>query len=149
MERLKFSVSINAGVIKVYDSMLSKKTFVQWTAAFNPSSTFEGDWEKNSKMYFIGVNKEGKKEGMIGIVEENLPLEFVSIYYIGILDGDKEITEGPIIEEWANAYENYYFKEIDGKTTVTVEMDINDKMRDYFNLTYPKALAKLKEICEN
>jgi len=31
---------------------------------------------------------------------------------------------------------------------VTVDLDVNDQMVEYFRGTYPKALEKLKQICE-
>ena len=35
-----------------------------------------------------------------------------------------------------------------GTTTVTVDLDTTEDFLDYMNETYPKALDKLKEICE-
>ncbi|MGK6349906.1 SRPBCC family protein [Parapedobacter sp. DT-150] len=153
MERMQFSITIDASTAKVYDTMLGKETFKQWTAVFNPSSDFEGggmegSWEKGAKILFVGISKEGKKEGMVGRINENIPNQFVSIEYTGLLDGDQEITEGPATEGWVGSFENYTFEEQDGATQVTVDIDVHDSMVDYFKQTYPKALEKLKEICE-
>ncbi|WP_256011631.1 SRPBCC domain-containing protein [Desertivirga xinjiangensis] len=148
MERQQYKTNINAGVEKVYDTMLGKDTFKQWTSVFNPSSDFEGSWTKGSKILFTGLSKEGKKEGMVGKIQENIPYKFVSTFYLGVVDGDKEITEGPAVEAWAGGYENYTFEESNGITELTVDVDVNSEMLTYFNQTYPKALEKLKEICE-
>src|SRR5690606_5100292 len=107
MEKLQFKIDINADVDKVFNTMLGQDTFKQWTAIFNPSSYFEGDWHKGSKMRFVGINKEGKKEGLVGEVEENISNQFVSVRYIGLLDGDNEITTGPEVDGWVGSYENY------------------------------------------
>ncbi len=152
MEKMQFSTTINAPVGEVYDKMLGKETFKQWTAVFNPTSDFEGggvegSWDKGSKILFVGTNEQGKREGMVGYIRENTPNQYVSIEYVGILDGDNELTEGPIAEAW-QGFENYTFEGSDGSTTVTVDIDVNDEMVDYFKETYPKALEKLKEICE-
>lgn len=152
MKRLQFKSDINAPAAKVYGTMIGKETFRQWTAVFNPSSDLgggnvEGSWEKGSKILFVGTNKEGKREGMVGFIRENIPGRFVSIEYEGILDGDNEITSGPTAAEW-QGFENYSFETNDGTTAVTVDIDVNDQMLDYFRETYPKALNKLKEICE-
>lgn len=152
MKRLQFTTEIQAPVSIVYKTMIGKETFKQWTAVFNPSSDYEGSnmegsWDKGSKILFTGVNSEGKREGMVGYIAENIPNEYVSIHYLGIVDGDKEITEGPIANEW-QGFENYTFKIHADKTTVIVDLDVNDQMIDYFRETYPKALDKLKEICE-
>ena len=33
----------------------------QWTALFNPRSTYDGRWNKGSKMLFIGTDKKFKQ----------------------------------------------------------------------------------------
>jgi len=152
MQKLQFKVSIIAPVAKIYDIMLgisNKSTYEQWTALFNPTSTYEGSWEKGSKMLFVGVDEKGEKGGMVSKIAENIPDKFVSIQHYGLVMGDKEITEGPEVEKWANGFEDYHFDETNGTTTVTVELDTTEDFLSYMNEAYPKALIKLKEICEN
>jgi hypothetical protein len=151
MKKLQFKVSINATVTKIYDFMLgitSKATYEQWTSLFNPTSTYEGSWDKGSKILFIGTDEKGEKGGMVSKMVENIPNRFVSIQHYGILKADKEITDGPDVEKWANGFENYTFEESNGTTTVTVDLDTTEDFVDYMNQTYPKALNKLKELCE-
>ena len=57
-------------------------------------------------------------------------------------NGKEEVTE------WSGALENYTFKEIDGKTELLIEMDINEEYKELFQDIWPKALQKLKEIAE-
>lgn len=148
MRKLQFKASIKASKATVYNTMLGKETFKQWTAVFNPSSVFEGSWEKGAKILFIGVDAEGKQGGMIGRIKENIINEFVSIEYIGIVDGEQELYDGPASEGWIGAHENYTFDEQNGVTSVVVDVDVEDSMSDYFEDTFPQALNKLKEICE-
>lgn len=151
MKKLQYKVSINASVSKIYDFMLginSKSTYEQWTSLFNPTSTYEGSWDKGSKILFIGVDEKGEKGGMVSKIAENIVNRFVSIQHYGLLKADKEITEGPEVEKWANGYENYTFEETNGTTILTVDLDITEDFAEYMNQTYPKALDKLKEICE-
>lgn len=151
MEKLHFTTTINAPADKVYRAMLGLdkvSTYEYWTSVFNPTSTFEGNWKKGDKMYFIGVDESGKRGGMVSEIAENKPAEFVSIRHYGILDGDTEVTTGELVEKWTGGHENYSFNEQNGVTTVTVEMDIVPEYFDYFKETYPRALDKLKEIAE-
>lgn len=160
MKKLQFKVSINAPVSRVYDFMLginSKSTYEQWTSLFNPTSTYEGSWEKGSKILFVGVDEKGEKGGMVSRIVENIPKQFVSIQHYGLLAAGKEITEGPEVEKWANGFENYSFEESNarpddpvgrGTTNLTVDLDTTEDFVDYMNDNYPKALNKLKEICE-
>ena len=151
MKKLQFTVSIKATAARVYDFMLgisSKTTYEQWTALFHPTSTYEGSWEKGSKILFIGVDEKGEKGGMVSRIVENIPNQFVSTQHYGLLKADKEITEGPEVEKWANGFEDYSYVEQDGFTTVKVVLDTHEDFTDYMAGAYPKALEKLKEICE-
>jgi 4-hydroxy-3-methylbut-2-enyl diphosphate reductase IspH len=151
MEKLKFTVSIKAAANKVFDVMLgisNKSTYEQWTALFNPTSTYEGSWEKGSKILFVGTDDKGEKGGLVSEISEYIPNQFVSIRHYGLVKANEEITQGPDVEKWANGNENYSFVENNGITTVTVELDTTEEFLDYMRQTYPKALDKLKEICE-
>jgi hypothetical protein len=151
MKKIQFKVIINAPANKVYDVMLgisNKLTYEQWTALFNPTSTYDGNWEKGSKIQFVGTDEKGEKGGMVSEIFDNIPNRFVSIRHYGLLKANVEITEGPEVEKWANGFENYTFEENNGTTTVTVDLDTTEDFLDYMNQTYPKALDKLKEICE-
>lgn len=151
MEKLKFTVSIKAAANKVFDVMLgisNKSTYEQWTALFNPTSTYEGSWEKGSKILFVGTDDKGEKGGMVSEISEIIPNQFVSIRHYGLVKANEEITQGPDVEKWANGNENYSFVENNGITTVTVDLDTTEEFLDYMQQTYPKALDKLKEICE-
>ncbi len=151
MKNLQFKSTINAPATKVYDIMLglsSKSTYEGWTTLFNPTSSYEGSWDKGSKILFLGVDEKGEKGGMVSRIIENSPNRFVSIQHYGLLQGGKEITEGPEVDKWANGLENYTFEENKGATTVTVDLDTTEEFEEYMNGTYPKALEKLKELCE-
>lgn len=151
MKKLQFNISIHAPVSSVYNIMLgisSKSTYEQWTAMFNPTSTYEGNWEKGSKMLFIGVDEKGEKGGIVSKIAENIPHQFVSIQHYGLVNAGKEITEGADVEKWANGFENYSFEENNGVTMVKVEIDATEEFIDFMNENYPKALNKLKELCE-
>lgn len=151
MRKLQFKINIHAPAKKVYDLMLgisNKETYEQWTALFNPTSTYTGSWEKGSKMLFIGNDEEGGQGGMLSEVAENIPNRFVSIRHYGLVKSNIEITEGAEVEKWANGFENYTFEDNNGTTSVTVDLDTIEDFSDYMNQTYPKALEKLKEISE-
>lgn len=151
MQKLQFKKEVNASALEVYETMLGlkdKATYEYWTAAFNPTSTYEGNWTKGSKILFVGVDEKGKKGGMVSEVTEHQPARLISIRHYGFLDGDTEVTTGEQVQKWSGGHEIYKFEENGGITTVTVELDTIDDYLDYFKSTYPKALDKLKEISE-
>jgi hypothetical protein len=151
MNKLQFSIHISAPIHQVFDIMLGISdisTYEQWTALFNPTSSYKGNWEKGSKMLFVGCDENGEKGGMVSEIANNVLNQFISIRHYGLVKGGVEITTGPDVEKWANGYENYTFEAQNDSTIVKVDMDITPDFSAYMNETYPKALAKLKEICE-
>lgn len=148
LETLYFEISIDANAEKVYRSMLDEKHYKEWTAAFNPSSHYKGSWEKGSTILFIGTDQNGNEGGMVSRIKENTPNRFISIEHLGIIQNGKEIMSGPEVESWAGALENYSFTETNGKTLLSVHLDANEEFMSYLTETWPKALAKLKVLCE-
>jgi uncharacterized protein YndB with AHSA1/START domain len=148
MFTVNYSIEIKAPVAKVYETMLNKPTYEIWTAEFDPTSTFEGSWEKGSKIIFGAVDENGAAQGMIAEIAENIPNKFVSICHKGMLEGGVEILDGEKVDSWKNAKENYTFEATETGTKVIVDIDITQAYKDYFDTTWVKALEKLKEICE-
>ena len=149
MEKIKFETIINESAAKVYNCMLADDTYRQWTAEFNPSSFYEGKWETGEKMLFVGISSEGKKEGMVSRIAIAEPGKQVRIEHLGILKNDTEITSGSEMEGWAGAMEEYFFTETNGQILLQVQMDANEDFKAYFESSWPKALNKLKQICES
>jgi uncharacterized protein YndB with AHSA1/START domain len=146
--KLKFDVEINAPVDVVYSAMIGKETYSQWTAEFNPTSRFEGSWDKGAKILFMGCDEDGNEGGMVSRIKENIPNKFVSIEHLGMLKDGEEITSGEEVEQWAGGLENYYFYKDGNKTKVQVIADSYPEFDDYFSAIWPKALNKLKQISE-
>jgi uncharacterized protein YndB with AHSA1/START domain len=148
LELVRFEAAINAPVEKVYTTMLAEKTYQEWTAEFNAGSGYRGSWDKGAKILFIGTDKDGVEGGMVSRIKENISNKFLSVEHLGLVQGGKEITAGKQVEGWAGALENYTFTATNGGTRLVVEMDSNTDFKSYFEQTWPKALRKLKEICE-
>ncbi len=150
MTNLQFTTSINAPRQKVWETMLNDSTYREWTVAFHEGSHYKGDWSKGSKMLFLGPDENGKNGGMVSIVEENVPYEFISLKAIGMVQDDVEDTTSEEVKAWKDVYENYTFTEEGDATTLKVDLTgLPEDYADMFNDMWPKALAKLKEMCEN
>jgi len=150
MQKLHFSIMINAPKEKVWHTMLEDATYRQWTSVFNEGgSHYEGSWEEGSKIHFIGPDpKTGKLGGMVSIIETNRPYEYLSIKHIGIITDGKEDTTSEEAKRWSPAYENYTFKEENGVTEVLIDTDMTDEYAAMFEDLWPKALERLKELAE-
>ncbi len=149
MNKLHFSITINAPKEKVWNTMLDDATYRVWTEAFAAGSHYVGDWSKGSKILFLGPDPTtGKMGGMVSRIKENRLHEYISIEHLGMVNDGKEDTSSEAVKAWAGAYENYTFKKVDGGTEVLVDTDTTEEFTEMFQSAWPKALQKLKELAE-
>ncbi len=146
MNKLHFSIFINAPREKVWDVMLADVTYRDWTSVFHPGSYYQGNWDKGSKMLFLGPEENGQSEsGMLAEIAENRLHEFISIKHLGMIENGIEKPWG----EETEGYENYTFVEKDGGTELLIDLSgIPNEYKEMFDDLWPKALMKLKEIVE-
>jgi hypothetical protein len=148
MEKLQFKIDINASNEKVWNTMLEDKTYRIWTGEFSPGSHYVGNWDEGSKILFLGPSNDGKLAGMVSRIKENKLHKYISIEHLGEVYDGVEDTTSDRVKIWAGALENYTFINNDGKTKLIVDMDINKEFKEMFEGMWPKALQKLKELCE-
>ncbi|MDR8393731.1 SRPBCC domain-containing protein [Aliifodinibius sp. S!AR15-10] len=144
MQKLHFSVKVNAPKEKVWDTMLGEESYKQWTDVFMERSYYEGSWSQGSKIRFLAPDEEGNMQGMVSRIKENREYEYVSIEHLGFIQNGEEETSG----DWAGALENYTFREKNGQTEVLVDMDTEEEYAEMFQEMWPKALEKLKKLAE-
>ena len=144
MAKKEFKIVINAPREKVWNILWADSTYREWVSAFMEGSYAVTDWEKGSKALFLGSGGNG----MVSVIAENIPNEYMSIKHLGEVKDGVEDTGSESAKEWAGALENYTLKALNDGTELTVDMDIAPDFMDYFMTTWPKALAKLKEIAE-
>jgi hypothetical protein len=83
------------------------------------------------------------------VIKTYQPYELVVFEHLVILkSGGIEDRESDMAKTWIGSLEQYAFTENAGVTKLVVTMTINPKWEAMFNNDWPKALAKLKEICE-
>ncbi len=143
MKRLHYSVKINAPKEKVWHVMLDKEGFKKWTSVFAEGSYYEGKWQESERIKFLTPSGEG----MSSVVEEIKPYKYSSVKHLkGIKDGVEQTQDQSGFTY--PAYENYTFIEENGSTIVKVEVDMADDYVDQMDELFPKALARLKKLCE-
>ena len=131
MEKLNFSIDINAQKQKVWNVLFDDATYKEWTSVFAPNSSVETDWKKGSKALFL----DGEGNGMVSRIAESEPPNFLAIEHLGEM---KDGKEDPEKKDWAGAIESYELIESGGKTTLKIEMDSNEKWKEYFAGVWPK-----------
>lgn len=144
MERKTFTITIDAPREKVWETLWGDETYKKWTSAFAPGSKVETDWREGSRTLFLDVNGDG----MISEIAKKREPEFMSFRHLGEIINGKEDLDSDKVKAWAGSTEDYTLEESDGKTTVTVSMDIDGEYIDFFEKTWPRALEHLKNISE-
>jgi len=145
MEKINFSADIKAPKEKVWEILWNIDSYKAWTSAFMEGSTVETDnWKEGSKVLF----GDGKGSGMVSMVAQNKPNEYMSFKHLGMMQNGVEDTKSEQVQQWAGAMENYTLKGQNGNTTLSVDMDISPDFKDYFLKTWPVAMDKIKALAE-
>ncbi|WP_306354177.1 SRPBCC domain-containing protein [Flavobacterium sp. '19STA2R22 D10 B1'] len=144
MEKLKFQIKIDASKEKVWNTLTEDDTYRKWTLPFSQGSHFIGNWKEGTTMVFL--NNENR--GMYSHVNKNIPYELISVAHIGMYENGKEQPIDEETKKWTGSLEEYYLTEDGGITTLEVRVDSDEDFKDYYNTTFPKAFALLKEIAE-
>ncbi len=145
MEKINFSININAPKERVWKTLWDDATYTKWTSFFAEGSHAVTDWNEGSKVLFL----DGKRSGMVSKIESKKPNEFISFQHFGEVKDGVEDTTSEKVKGWAGALESYSLKEINGKTTLTVDMDVVDEYKDFFLKTFPNGLQQVKLLSEN
>jgi len=143
-KHLRFAIRIASPAARVWRTMLEPDTYREWTSAFCEGSYYEGSWEKGREIRFLAPNGEG----MVATIAENRPHEFISIRHEGVISGGVVDTDSAAVGAWAPAYENYTFRAAGEGTEVVVDQDITSDYEQFMQEAWPKALARLKMLCE-
>ena len=141
---LEFDVQIQAPRSAVWDVMLEPATYEQWASEFCEGSHFKGSWAEGEKIQFLAPNGDG----MSSVIAENRLHEYVSIRHLGEIAGGIEDLTSDKVRSWAPAYENYTFSDAPGGTKVHISVEVLSEWEGFMLETFPKAIQKLKAICE-
>jgi hypothetical protein len=144
MQRLNYSIDIRASRAQVWRTLWNDVTYRKWTSVFSEGSYAVSEWQEGSKVLFL--NPEGG--GMSSVIAKMKAEEFMSFRHMGVVKGGEEFFDEEETRDWAGSTEDYTLREVEGGTTLTVEMDIDEKHRSYFEETFPKALEIVKTLSE-
>ncbi len=144
MSKLNFSVKIKASRQKIWHVLWNDATYRKWTSIFCEGSYAVSDWKEGSKILFLTP----AGDGLYSTIAKSTANEFMSFKHLGVLKNGKEMPIDEETKKWSGATENYTLKEAEGLTELTVEMDITEEHKKYFEDAFPKALGKVKELSE-
>ena len=141
MNRLHFSIDIDAPRDKVWRALWDDANFRDWSSVFAEGSYAVSDWNEGSPVQFIDPST---RSGMSSIIEKKRPGEFMSFRH------EAEIKEGTVQPPaaWSGAHENYTLTANDGRTKLTIDLDAPDEHRQMFEDKFPQALRRVKSLSE-
>lgn len=142
MDKMQFSVEINATREQVWDTLWQDETFRQWAGIIDPGTYMLGTLEQGNEVQFISsVNGYG----VTSLVEKLMPGEFLLLKHRA---DTQEKGKRERENEWTGGEESYSLSEKNGVTTLTVEFDVPPELKQEFKVSYPKALEKVRVLAE-
>jgi uncharacterized protein YndB with AHSA1/START domain len=145
MEKIKFSITINATAKKVWEVLWNDETYAQWTAAFGEGSHVETDWKQGSRVLFLAGNNDGMVSEIVAIT----PGQYVSFQHHAAYKNGEVVADAPEMQGWVGTHENYTLQENGQQTLLSLEQEVPADHRDVFNEFWENAFKKIKELAEN
>ncbi len=142
--KVEFNIEINSTCQNVWKMLWDKNTYTIWTTPFCEGTYFEGDLKQGERIHFLNPNGGGMYSD-IAFLKEN---ELIVFKHIGWIKDKKEIPINDETEKWTNSFEAYKLQEVEGKTFLKVEIDIDAQYVDWMKEKFPFALNELKKISE-
>lgn len=144
MKTLNFKIEINAPKEKIWTLMWEDAGYRKWASVFGEGTYAVSDWKEGSSIQFL--MPEGA--GMNSVIEKKIENEFIAFKHLGMVKNFEVMPPDETSKEWEGAMETYRLTKANGNTILEVTLDTTDKYVDYFNTTFVKALAILKELSE-
>lgn len=142
MQAMQFSIEINTPKERVWDTLWQDETFREWASIIDPQTYMVGDLKEGNKIQFISADSG---YGVTSLVEKLVVGEFLLLRHRADTQGEGTRERE---NEWTGGAESYTLAEKDGTTTLTAVFDVPPQLEEYFKVTYPKALERVKELAE-
>ncbi len=142
MKDMQFSIEINASKEHVWGTLWQDETFRQWAGIIDPGTYMKGELQEGGEVEFISAENG---YGVTSLVAKLVPGEFLLLKHSAdTQENGSEERE----KEWTGGEESYSLTEKDAVTTLAATFGVPEKMEEYFEVNYPKALEKVKELAE-
>lgn len=139
---MHFQIEIKAPKQKVWDTLWQDKTFRQWAGLIDPGTYMLGELKEGGEIQFISAENG---YGVTSLVVKLVPNEFLLLkHQADTQDSGRQERA----KEWTGGEESYKLTEKDGITTLTATFDVPPNLEEYFEINYPKALERMKELAE-
>ncbi len=148
MKLLELKQMIKSPVNQVWETIIGKETYPNWTKVFGGSSEFVGEWKEGEKVYFVG-SANGETAGMVSMIEKLVEGKYISIIPIGMFMGKIENAVISNENEWIGSSESYTLIQ-DGENTIfELKANIPDEFFYSFSDMWKRGLLRLANLCES
>lgn len=144
IEKLTFSIEINASTATVWHNLWDSDSYKIWTGTFCDGSYYSGELKQGNRVHLLTPIGEGMYSDVF-FVKENEKFVF---QHIGNIKNFKEQPIDEATSQWTGCFESYTLTQNGNKTELKVEVDTIKEYMNFMKNTFPKALEKLKELCE-
>jgi uncharacterized protein YndB with AHSA1/START domain len=146
LKKVTKSIDIKATPQKVWNVLLTDRTYRIWAGEFSEGSHFEEtDWSEGSEVVFT----DSSGTGLAAVVTKSVPGQEVAFRYTALYANGQTDAESPDAREMLQAHESYVLTPIDDVTTrLDVNSEMLDKWFDGMEEQWDKALAKIKVLAE-
>ncbi|GEN71649.1 SRPBCC family protein [Chryseobacterium lathyri] len=146
METLSYELVIDAPSQKVWDVLWNPDTYTEWTKFFGSGSKMKSDWKVGGKTYF--VNAEGA--GMVSTIDSLDEPNQIVFKHLGMVDKEgNEDTQSKEVMEWSGCFEKYILIDLEGKTKLHVEVQVEKEWKDDMDKGFTQGLEVVKNLAEN
>lgn len=148
MENLKFRIFIKAAPEVVYKTITDHTSFSEWTSVFDLTSHVEGSWQEGSLMRFMSRADNGALHGLISRVKHKIPYAKISLEHVGLVQDGIDVLDNDRANVVKGATESYFLRAYVNGTELEIVTDVFMELKAYFLEVWPRALGKLKALCE-
>ena len=142
MKEMQFSTEINATKERVWDTLWQDETLREWASIIDPETYMVGDLKEGNEVQFISA---ASGYGVTSLVEKLVAGEFLLLRHrADTQDSGTREREN----EWTGGEESYSLAEKGGTTTLAVAFGVPPELEEHFEVTYPKALERVKVLAE-
>lgn len=144
IRRHTYAIEIDVDASTVWTQLFSKAGYESWTSIFTSGSHYKGNLVAGSRVHLLDANGGG----MYSDVIFSIPGKLLIFQHIGEMKSFEEKELDAETENWSGSFETYRLLENEGKTKLTVEVDLAPEYVQFINEKFPIALNRLKENCE-
>lgn len=148
LAKRQFEIFIDASPSDVWDAVVDDAKFRAWCSVFHDGSHYVGGWSTGDTIRFLGPADDGEY-GMVAVIEDSRPGEFVSIKHIGMVMAGVDDTTSDEVLVWAPLFENYTLIPLGGGTKFVVDVEFQREHESMFSEMWPRALDELKRVAES